>query len=123
MSLDGDKTGDDSPEVAEGVASSVERLNLGESVKGGTSTQDSGGGGTQIPVHRPLIARRILVKDALNGNCTLHNVIEICVPFSKVLKGINSGTDKERQRECRDVEQLLYSAFAWKNRIPTRKSV
>ncbi len=52
----------------------------------------------------------------MNGNCTLHNLnLEIAVPFSKVLKGINSGTDKERQHECRDVEQLLYSAFAWEN--------
>jgi hypothetical protein len=118
MPLDGDKTGDDSPDVAEGVASSIGRLDLGESVSGQTSTQDSGGGGTLLSVHRPLISLGVLNEDALNGNCTLHNInLEIAVPFNKVLKGINSGTDKERQHECRDVEQLLYSAYAWEDRL------
>jgi hypothetical protein len=79
----GDKTGDDSPDVAEGVASSIGRLDLGASVSGQTSTQDSGGGGTLLSVHKPLISLGVLNEDAslgvlnedaLNGNCTLHNV-------------------------------------------------
>jgi hypothetical protein len=74
MPLDGDKTGDDSPDVAEGVASSIGRLDLGASVSGQTSTQDSGGGGTLLSVHKPLISLGVLNEDALNGNCTLHNV-------------------------------------------------
>jgi hypothetical protein len=118
MPLDGDKTGDDSPDVAQGVASSIERLDLGNSVSGQTSTQDSGGGGTLLSVHLPLITLGVLKEDALNGNCTLHNVnLEIAVPFNKVFKGINSGTDKEKQHLCRDAEQLLYAAFAWENRM------
>jgi hypothetical protein len=54
--LDGNKTGDDFTDVAFGVTHSVQKLELPTGTAGVAATTDSGGGGTLMSVHAPLIA-------------------------------------------------------------------
>jgi len=110
MTLDADKTGDDSSDVASGVTYSVKKLQLPAGTAGVAGTTDSGGGGTLMSVHTPLIESGVLMEDALLLNCTLHNLnLEGSVPFKKVLMGVNSGGGDKDKHTDRDVEQFLFS--------------
>jgi hypothetical protein len=114
--LDADKTGGNSKDVADGVVYSIQKLGLSELVVGGGATTDSGGGGTIEGVVGPLIGAGVLILLALVANCTLHNLnLEMAVPLNKVLKGKNlEGVNKH---DDRDVEQLVYAAFAWEHGV------
>ena len=116
MALDGDKTGDTSEDIASGVAYSVAKLGLAEGIKADAVTSDSGGGGNTESGARPLTAKGVLREHALVGNCTLHNInLEMSVPFTKVLKGERQ--DLTGRGEARNVEQLIYSCFAWEKEV------
>jgi hypothetical protein len=116
MTLDADKTGDDSIDVASGVKYSVDKLALPPGTAGVAATTDSGGGGTLLSVHAPLIESDVLMGDALLLNCTLHNLnVEGAVAFKKILMGINSGGGDKDKHAHRDLEQLLNSAFRFED--------
>jgi hypothetical protein len=123
MVLDCDKTGGTSKDVADGVAYSMKKLCLSALVSGAGATTDSGGGGTIESVVRALVGLGILILLALTANCTLHNLnLEMAVPLNKVLKGKKFESDKTKtntnnKHDDRDVEQLVFSAFAWEHTL------
>jgi hypothetical protein len=118
--LDADKTGDTSEDVAAGVHRSVCRLGLREEKKQASgSTWDSGGGGVGDSVDSRLKVKTCVRDHGLRANCTCHNMnLEIKVPLVKALKatrGTNLQGQAKDKHADRDVEQLLYSAWAWEN--------
>jgi hypothetical protein len=119
--LDADKTGGTSKDVADGVAYSMKKLCLSALVFGAGATTDSGGGGTIESVARALVTAGILVLLSLIANCTLHNLnLEMAVPLNKVLKGMHFESSKKANKvkhDDRDVEQLVYSAYAWEHAV------
>jgi hypothetical protein len=119
--LDADKTGDTSMEVAQSVVHSFKKLCLISAVVWGITT-DSGGGGTVESVAKALVALRLLVKIGhLVANCTLHNLnLELAVPMKQWLMApttADTRKDKKKDEVPRNVEQLTYTAFAWEDAV------
>ena len=116
--LDADKSGDTSKEVADYVLHSFKKLVLDKSAVWEITT-DSGGGGTVESVAKCLTESKLLVLGALVGNCSLHNLnLELAVPMKKFLFAPSQEKKKTSTKEtARNVEQLLYSAFAWEKEV------
>jgi hypothetical protein len=120
MSLDTDKTGDTSKDIAEGVKFSLDKLYLSKTNLPIciSFTTDSGGGGTVESVQRPLLGQLVIMAHTLVGNCTLHNInLEQRMPINKALLGITLNKQKNQKHADRDVKQLIYSCFAWEKEV------
>jgi hypothetical protein len=120
FTLDADKTGGSSEEVAAGIQFSMAKLCLDEEhpPKCKSFTTDSGGGGTVESAHRPLVRRRVIQNRTLVCNCSLHDInLEQRVPITKVLLAGTMNRQKGSKHDDRDVEQLIYSCYAWEREV------
>jgi hypothetical protein len=98
--LDEDKTGNTSLEVAQSVVHSFKKLNLILAVVWGITT-DSGGGGTLELAARALVDLGLLVAAGyLIGNCTLHNLnLELAVPMKQWLMAPTTADMKKDKKK------------------------
>jgi hypothetical protein len=65
-----------------------------------------------------LLGRRVIKKKTLVCNCTLHDLnLEQRVPITKVLLAGTMNRQKGSKHDDRDVEQLIYSCFAWEKEV------
>jgi hypothetical protein len=101
FTLDADKTGGSSVDVADGIKFSMAKLCLNELNEPTCTsfTTDSGGGGPFESVKRPLIGRRVINKETLVCNCTLHDLnLEQRVPIVKILLAGTTNRQKGSRR-------------------------
>lgn len=106
--IDGDKTGNSSEEVADGVEFSVKKLDLSRAQGAGICT-DSGGGGTLHSVATPLKRKGILEDWASVANCGLHNISLIS---GRAIGGSIADKSNRNTGSLHGL-QLLYAACAW----------
>jgi hypothetical protein len=127
--VDADKSGDTSADVAQNVSHSVRKLELDENAKCHGITSDSGGGGNTESGAREFekLGELNFAPSMLVANCTMHNLnLELAVAMKKIMIVKDSepegnktnGKKKKRPDEVdRNVEQLLYTAFAWEKEV------
>jgi hypothetical protein len=121
--IDADKSGDSSIEVAESVSHSINKMDLNEDTECHGLTSDSGGGGAVESGGEALDAEKQLAAGYLVGNCTCHNInLECVVPMKKILMGNKPDDDdgdkkKGNKAVPRNVEQMLYTAYAWEHEV------
>jgi hypothetical protein len=112
--LDADQTGDDSDAVADGVQYSIGKLCFRGSPVGNSQCTDQGGGGTVERVIIPLVNLDVLADYSLIANCTIHNINnEQKVATKKALLSDSLNKANNEIVFDRDVEQLMYAAYAW----------
>ena len=121
--IDADKSGNSSIEVAKSMSHSIDKLDLNEDTECHGLTSDSGGGGAVESGGEALDAEEQLVVGYLVGNCTCHNInLEYVVPMKKILMGNKPDDDDGDKKKIkkgvpRNVEQMLYTAYAWEHEV------
>jgi hypothetical protein len=112
--LDADQTGDDLDAVADGVKYSLDKLCLRGAPVDMSQCTDQGGGGTVERVNTPLVNLNVPTDFSLITDCTIHNINnEQKVATRKALLSDSMNKANNRKHCDRDVEQLMYAAYAW----------